>query len=304
MNGAAWLLALATLGVDYGWRLDSKGQLEYIIQIPPSQLESVRDSPEGISSAIPPEVVRHVKKFRIVVGTEPLPRDPLPAFSADGSTNLGVTPIGAGRVTPASGDFPSLGDPAAGFSPSLQSTVTPLDNLNAPRDALPGPGHDYLGDANDAVGETLPIPPIPRADHIRDIPSRIPNVDPLAASGSRPPPVRRDTTTSAGGFPPNTNAPDTADAWGLANRAAGYTDLGNTGSSVARTLPRRDLTNAWGGTPYVADKDPPYAALLLTVCALCLSIGGNVYLGWIAWGYYMKYRESFESWRNSWSTPA
>src|SRR5438045_388464 len=68
MNGAAWLLALATLGVDYGWRLDDRGQLEYIIQIPPSQLETLRESPEGISSAIPPEVVRHVKRFRIVVG--------------------------------------------------------------------------------------------------------------------------------------------------------------------------------------------------------------------------------------------
>ena len=57
--------------------------------------------------------------------------------------------------------------------------------------------------------------------------------------------------------------------------------------------------------PYgVGAKDKSHIPLLLTVCALCLSIGGNIYLGWIAWGYYLKYQESFESWRNSWSSPS
>ena len=80
MNGAAWVLLLSTVGVDFGWRVSPEDRkLEYIIQIPPSQYESIRDNPDGVDSNIPPEVVRHVKRIRIIVGTAALPRDPLPA---------------------------------------------------------------------------------------------------------------------------------------------------------------------------------------------------------------------------------
>ena len=275
MNGAACLLALATLGVDYGWRLDQRGQLEYIIQIPPSQLQTLQESPEGIVSNIPPELVRHVKRFRIVVGSETLPQDPLPAFANESELSSNVTPIklGTARVSPVGGDLPLESDG------EFESTVTPLETLNAPRNALPGPGRD---EAFDAVGDFLPIPPLPRADRIRD-------VEPLAATTARPS-LRRDASSN-GSFPPNTSSPDVDDTYNTSSTVG----LANVGPA----LPRRNLTPAWGGTTYTDGKQPPYGPLLLTVIGLCLSIGGNVYLGWVAWGYYMKYRESFESWRSS-----
>jgi hypothetical protein len=290
MNGAAWLLALATLGVDYGWRLDEQGQIEYIIQVSPDQWESLRDSPEGISSAIPPEVVRQVKRFRIVVGNGPLPQDPLPAFSPDAQGLGRITPIGAARVATAGADLPvdeGSGDPGA-----LRSNVTPLDNLNPPRNALPGPGRDLSASDPDDI---LPLPPIPRA-------SGLLNDGPLALTNIRPT-LRRDRAAEDGftaNVSPNTHAPDTSDVWDSSARNVSRAELSGAGSTASRTLPRRELNNTWPGTTS-AEKPKNPLLLLFSVCGLCLSVGGNVYLGWIAWGYYMKYRESFESLRGHWT---
>jgi hypothetical protein len=291
MNGAALLLALATLGVDYGWRLDDRsGQLEYIIQIPPQQLETLRDAPEGISSAIPPEVVRHVKKFRIVVGNDVLPRDPLPEFAPE--RQGAVTPIGVGaaRVSPVGGDFG--GNDGANVNPNFESDVTPL-NLNAPRNALPGPGQDR--DPADAVLGIVPLPPIPRASGLNT------DIGSLGLTNIRPTLRREGPSAANGNWQPNVNAPDTSDTWGGAR--SGYSDLAGGGVSISRSPPRTALNNGWNG-PTTTNVDPQknYLPLLFAVCALCLSIGGNVYLGWIAWGYYMRYRESFDSLRGNWSS--
>jgi hypothetical protein len=299
MNGAAWLLALATLGVDYGWQLDKDGQLEYIIQIPPTQLETLRDRPEGISSSIPPEVVRHVKRFRIVVGSEPLPKDPLPTFPAEGN----VTPINvdASRVNPAGADLPLGGnDLSSGFeTPALESTVTPLDDTGVARTDLPGPAPEIPGDPADAVDSILPMPPIPRAaDRGLDFGS-LAAVTPRAV-------IRQGQLDSD--LRPNVNAPDVSDTWNMGtdarnsfdDRAASYSEPSNADAPNRRTPSRRNgndpfSTNDPFGTRTA--KEPMYPPLAATILALCFSIGGNVYLGWIAWGYYMKYRETFESWR-------
>ena len=44
---------------------------------------------------------------------------------------------------------------------------------------------------------------------------------------------------------------------------------------------------------------PSVTTVGITVCALLFSIGLNLFLGWLAWEYYLKYRESFESWRSA-----
>lgn len=296
MNGAAWLLALATLGVDYGWQLDKDGQLEYIIQIPPTQLETLRDRPEGISSSIPPEVVRHVKRFRIVVGSEPLPKEPLPTFPAEGN----VTPINvdASRVNPAGADLPLTGDESSGFeTPTLESTVTPLDDMGVARTDLPGPAPEIPGDPADAVDSILPMPPIPRADDRGFDFGSLAAVTPRAVirQGQLDPDLR-----------PNVSAPDVSDAWnsGAADtfddRRGSYSDTGELEAADRRTQPRR---NANGTFPTsnnfntLPEKERIAGPLAATILALFFSIGGNVYLGWVAWGYYMKYRETFESWR-------
>ncbi len=80
MNSAAFLLATAVLGVDYGWRRTDDGQLEYLIQIEPALVRSFEQGQE-IVSELPPEM-RGVRRFRISVGNQALPRDPIPAQAA------------------------------------------------------------------------------------------------------------------------------------------------------------------------------------------------------------------------------
>jgi hypothetical protein len=72
MNGFALLLATALLGVDYGWQPASDGRLEYIVQIEPVTLIALREGQEVVSQIDP--LARGVRRFRIRVGTEVVPR--------------------------------------------------------------------------------------------------------------------------------------------------------------------------------------------------------------------------------------
>ncbi|MEZ6087085.1 MAG: hypothetical protein R3C05_03430 [Pirellulaceae bacterium] len=71
MGGAPLLLALAAVTVDYGWQPDDKGGIEYIIQVPPGQLEQSG----GFTSRIDPRVRGLVSRVVIRVGDGPLPQD-------------------------------------------------------------------------------------------------------------------------------------------------------------------------------------------------------------------------------------
>jgi len=72
MNGFALLVTAAVLGVDYGWQPDADDQLEYIIQIEPVTLIALREGQEIVSKLDP--YVRNVRRFRIHVGTDMVPR--------------------------------------------------------------------------------------------------------------------------------------------------------------------------------------------------------------------------------------
>ena len=72
MSGVTILLAATAIGVDYGWQPTDNGDLEYIIQIEPSLLDALREGDE-LKNAIPQQV-QGVTRFRIVVGTQTLPR--------------------------------------------------------------------------------------------------------------------------------------------------------------------------------------------------------------------------------------
>jgi hypothetical protein len=62
--------ALSGVLVDYSSRPLAGGGHEYIIQVPPELIDTLRA--EGIESYIPPEA-RDVRKIRIQVGSDPLP---------------------------------------------------------------------------------------------------------------------------------------------------------------------------------------------------------------------------------------
>jgi len=93
MSPAFVLIAAATLGVEAGWNELPQGGFEYVIQIEPQLLPSLGRG-ESISSEIPPEM-RGARRYRIVVGTGPLPNQGRPPASGAAAT--------AGRNPNASG---------------------------------------------------------------------------------------------------------------------------------------------------------------------------------------------------------
>lgn len=98
MGGVPALLMMAALGVTYGWQPDNKGGVEYLIQIPPDQLEEI-ERLGAITSTIDPAVRGRVSKVIITVGNGPLPRTapPIVAGVASGNTvaqaDLAAMPI-------------------------------------------------------------------------------------------------------------------------------------------------------------------------------------------------------------------
>ena len=76
MSTWAMLTAAALAGVDVGWQPLDNGGFEYIIQIPPDQVQSLLDG-QDITSELPP-LVRGIRSYRVTVGTNSLPRSGAP----------------------------------------------------------------------------------------------------------------------------------------------------------------------------------------------------------------------------------
>lgn len=78
----SWLVCLAAcaLGVDYGYQPLPGGGVEYLIQIPPQSLDSLKDG-RAIASDVPRQV-KDIRAFRITVGTQRLERELPPAGDA------------------------------------------------------------------------------------------------------------------------------------------------------------------------------------------------------------------------------
>jgi hypothetical protein len=72
MSIAAYVTAiLSALWIDYGWQPLASGGNEYIIQVPPELVDTLRS--DGIESYVPPGV-DHIRRIRITVGRESLPQ--------------------------------------------------------------------------------------------------------------------------------------------------------------------------------------------------------------------------------------
>lgn len=189
------LMATATVGVDQGWQPIAGGGYEYIIQIEPETLDSIKSGRDLFFHL--PESLGGVQSYRITSGSDPLPHDGerLPAIAqaaktdAPGGPRLGgdttksigaiekatpgaMTPEPGSRPLPAqpTGDRQGIGDQqstvnqqvsGASASPvAAMADVSKTDNVapnGSPQDG--GSPSDELPKGFDAAGnvETKPI---------------------------------------------------------------------------------------------------------------------------------------------------
>ncbi len=229
MNGIAVLVALTAVGVDYGWEPSADGQLEYIIQIEPELLESLKGG-ASIVSAIHPDA-RDVRKVRIQVGTGPLPRkgtlqgQTTPtrlSTSASGGAEYGAPAsgtIGSGAASEAAAGSARTGPEydAEGF---LRLPPPPLLDMDGKTSVLVRPGSRATissDDPNPTGLSTIPsldriAPPEPPTSGIAGPPS----------SGFAAPADRGRLSPPAGSsFPLHNNSvpalPTAPNSWGTPN---------------------------------------------------------------------------------------
>lgn len=183
MNGIVILMSMAALGVDYGWQPGRDGQLEYIVQIEPELLESLQRGAEIVSEIHPD--ARGVRRFRIRVGTGPLPRlgrtrpessparlsttDSPGAFPAaggvDAAAGTGLGPRLQIEPPPSADGAGDAARPSSDRSPVLQLPPPPvIVDADGKRSVLvrqrdTGPGQAQAADAPAAEVASRPSPP-------------------------------------------------------------------------------------------------------------------------------------------------
>lgn len=319
MNGIAVFLSLATIGVDYGWQPGADGRLEYIIQVRPSEIDSLYG--EGIVSEVPPEA-RAVQRVRVLVGTAALPRGgAAPGGFAAGTgagSNLGLGADGfspAGRVGLNAAGILDLPPPPPllgpdgktsilvrpgeralpGLAPPANSPPVDLGNPGVPANPAPGGFSSGLGTGGVGAPNGGGIGPPGNT-----------------GSGFSNPPASGNG--GAGGFSvPVQPVPGAGPETGLPTPIRGAADNPKNQSLIEKMVAiSKDPTGKHvdGGAELTGEetdaalnkptleeeeaerlKNRPWSALIWTAFALFGSLGANAYLGWVAVGIYGRYRD-------------
>lgn len=285
MSGLLFLVAAASIGIDYGWQPGDDGRLEYIIQIEPSLLGALKPG-TVLSSEIHPDA-RGVRRFRVQVGTDELPRDcgmptsGQPPLGLDVSADSGEPPV----ESPTLLERPGSADGAVLDYAEAEPAVSGDSGSSEPR-----PEDSSAADrSRTELGTPLPPPSKPAADRS--------TMDGFQGdSDSR---SRWGISDSPGGSgpiqpPPQPFDPERA-AEPLLNQQISYAEPAEsitTGTQPERAVSTQPDTLDASTGPVSNPVPPakPWLPLALALFGLFGSLGGNVYLGWIAWGARRRYQ--------------
>ncbi|HEX4130065.1 MAG TPA: hypothetical protein VHZ24_08475 [Pirellulales bacterium] len=132
MNTAALLVALSTVGIDYGWEPADGGGIQYIVQIDPRMFDAMKNG--GAVSSDLPQIPGGIRGYRVVVGTGPLPHqgEPLPQEPAGGPA---LAPSATTPTQPSIEAAPPA-NAEASSSPSAQRTFAPAESIAPPSAAV------------------------------------------------------------------------------------------------------------------------------------------------------------------------
>ncbi|MFP6618783.1 MAG: hypothetical protein VB877_05510 [Pirellulaceae bacterium] len=318
MQGLAIVLAAASLGVDYGWQPTDDGALEYIIQIEPELLIALQKG-ESIVSEIHPDATG-VRRFRIQIGSKPLPRvgrpslpaakAPIekPAFSvplslepappAERQAVEGTVPIPAASqpsLPPIRSEFPiPTNEPSLPKGAARPGNVTAFPPTTFPIDDSEFPVTEPLGVAAEDPAPPLPLP-LPASDltDFQSPPVRksivpLPDPDRQPLSGLRTEPA----------FPNEPLPLDQATAPISDNSvtvipAFDGTQLATFNKTSDKSQPQPTAAiaadNQITGSPAVAEPRP-WFLLSVTILGLLASLGANAYLAYLFMGIQRRYQ--------------
>lgn len=270
--------------VDYGWRPIENGGVEYVIQIRPNRLETLRS---GIP--IHGEVdsrAGDIRRFHVFVGTGDLPRE-LPPRT--GSSEDSLRPLDRNIDNNASAiDDESY--PSRGGSRGRGSSGNSGGGLGTRDDFAANPGRRNSADYNDRGfndRDSLLTPP--PSNNRRAAPTGFDDY-----STHYPPPTRSGGDRSSYGQDPGLPAQD----YPVSNRnppparnevPAQQTAWQNPPTATGLASNASSLLANPATTPEAVK---PWAPLIMTTLGLFVSIAANTYLGWLAWTFFWRYREA------------
>jgi hypothetical protein len=275
MSGLTMWTAAFLLSVDIGWRPYPGGGLEYIIQIEPHMLDSLKEG-EDIQSVIPPNLGR-VRAVRIAVGSAAVPRDA--AAEETISNAASPSPLGSepSRSPPFSPFDQDDSPPNPAETRPEEEQQLPLLNLPPPtgangRPRTSGESFGGFGGANGDFGS------LRSEDYSNPLGTRAAD---LEREGSEPPSATFSSEDPGGG-----SAAEEPQRLPNQSRQAVYIE--EEGPS-ANTMLKPQLTEE---VEPAADK--PWLPFTLCLAALFGSLGGMLYFGWVAWDYRVRYRTLLE----------
>ena len=299
--------------VDYGWRPNEIGGMDYFVQISLERLET-------LSRGIPLDceihsAVRNVNRIFVIVGDQQLPREQSLGGSNSTTAPRSINTINdsrGGTVAPVSGTdsnrgAPRYGDRGYGTQVNVSDTnrTTEAGSTTRQGNTTGVPAYGSYGETGSTAAggygrygdRTLPVPPLDsnrtqEYDYGRDPYPRQqervalqPTSQPAQNYGPAP------TYTAQLPQPPAYATPAAQPPAAYAPPAPTAAPLTVESLAAALALQRTELDKGKESAATEV-KEQSSKPLILTTLALFASIAANGYLGWLAWSFFWRFRDA------------
>ena len=284
MNAVVAVIAVSVLGVDVGWQPLPDGGLEYIIQIEPQLLDTLRDG-KDLGAALPAGL--DVRRYRITVGNAQLPHEaPQPNAAKQAEQAAPATDeILQDRFDTPDQRAADIREPTTAEGSLERSATDPSPSESEPAASTP-PERD--GPLNFSLGghSREPMPAT-----VGDRPSESPSDE----IPSLPPEPDRSNSRATSVQPPRT-FDDGFGGQPIKSRVIQDPQVNPAGLTAEK---RSNYKFPGAGQPEITAPPKPWMTLILTALGLCVSVSGNAYLGWIAYGARTRYRALLDDMRHA-----
>jgi len=298
MNALIVLVAASALGIEVGWEPLPGGGHEYTLQLEPQLLKVLEGGQEEIFSEVPAGV--EVRRYRIVVGVGKLRRDygplaaeieqPPAAIATPQASAFNPSPAGAAEhsASPAADPYPPVTEPLSSPAAGLQAVPPAAEAATAPDFGLSAPG---------AAEPELPAIPSgghnqPPADSTAPADDLWHNSPDDQVSEGKAEQITADSSAAAKMANAPGKLPEAKDP--SAPIRATFEDGKSTGADAAGVVDT--------GRPQLPKSEPapqPWAPLVVAIVLLACSLGGNIFLGWIAADARARYRNAVAKFRGA-----